>query len=180
MDFANNRKTGRCIQTIDHHEREVTTAAWLPDSNTIITGSTNKHSQLCMRSLDGSNSFDWITDLRTQDCAITPDGRKMVVLSTRDYATVYDIQTKSEDYAMKTTHRMTCISISRDSKHMLINMANDEIHLIDIETADIVRRFTGLHLDGNIIRSTFGGTDQGLILSGSCGMFSAPFNPNTY
>ena len=125
-----------------------------------------------MRSLDGSESYDWLTDLRTQDCAITPDGRKMIVVSTDTHITVYNIQTKSEDYAIKTTHRMTCISVSRDSKHMLINMANDEVHLIDIETADIVRRFTGQHQggpDGFIIRSTFGGTDQGLILSGSCG-----------
>ena len=122
-----------------------------------------------MRSLDGSESFDWETDLRIQDSAVTPDGRKLIVLSVYTHITVFDIPSKSEDYTIKSLHRMTCLSVSRDSKHMLVNMANDEVHLINIETADIVRKFTGQHQDIYIIRSTFGGTDQGLVLSGSCG-----------
>ena len=64
---------------------------------------------------------------------------------------------------------MTCISISRDSRYMLINMAENEVQLIDIETADLVRRFLGQRQSEFIIRSAFGGADENLIISGSEG-----------
>ena len=67
---------------------------------------------------------------------------------------------------------MTCISISRDSRYMLVNMAENEVQLIDIETADVVRRFLGQRQSEFIIRSAFGGADENLIISGSEGMYS--------
>ena len=65
---------------------------------------------------------------------------------------------------------MTCVSISRDSRYMLVNMAENEIQLIDIKTADVVRRFLGQRQSEFIIRSSFGGADENLIISGSEGM----------
>ena len=158
------------MQIIDHHEQCVTTAAWTPDGSSIITGSLDKQSQLVMRAADGrGEAFNWPTELRTQDLAITPDGQRLVVMSTENYITVYNLRDRTEHFAIKVAQRMTSLSISRDSRTMLVNMANDEIHLIDIETAGIVRRYTGQRQDGFIIRSTFGGTDEGLIVSGSSG-----------
>ena len=152
----------------------MTTAAWTPDGSTIVTGSLGKHAQLCLRSTDGQEPFNWPTDLRTQDCAITPNGQKLVVMSSDNFITVYNLPTKTEEYSIKVSHRMTCISVSRDSRSILVNMANDEIHLIDIETADIVRRYTGHQQDGFIIRSAFGGADEGLVVSGSSGKPDIP------
>ncbi|KAL9124354.1 MAG: hypothetical protein Q9217_006310 [Psora testacea] len=159
--------SGRCIQVIDHGEQAASTAAWTPDGKAIVTGSLDKHGQLCLRSVDGQESFNWPTDLRTQDCAITPDGQRLIVMSTDPYITVYNLPTKTEEYSIKVSHQMTCISVSRDSRNMLVNMRNDEVHLIDIETADIIRRYTGQQQDGFIIRSAFGGADEGLVISGS-------------
>ena len=65
---------------------------------------------------------------------------------------------------------MTCLSLSRDSRYMLVNMADNEVQLIDIETAEIVRRFLGQKQDTYVIRSSFGGADENLIISGSEGI----------
>ncbi|KAK4690587.1 vacuolar protein sorting-associated protein 1, partial [Lecanoromycetidae sp. Uapishka_2] len=46
-------------------------------------------------------------------------------------------------------------------------MADDEVQLIDIETAEIVRRFLGQKQRSCVIRSCFGGADENLIISGS-------------
>ncbi|KAL9098408.1 MAG: hypothetical protein Q9163_005925 [Psora crenata] len=159
--------TGRCLQVINHHGQAVTTAAWTPDGNAIVTGSLDRHGQLCLRSVDGHEPFYWPTELRTQDCAITPDGQRLLVMSTDNYITVYNLPTRMEEYSIKVYHRMTCITVSRDSRNMLVNMENDEIHLIDIETANIIRRYTGQQQCGNVIRSAFGGADEGLVISGS-------------
>ena len=150
----------------------MTTAAWTPDGNAIVTGSLDKHAQLCLRSLDGQDPFNWPTDLRTQDCAITPDGQRLVVMSSDNYISVYNLASRMEEYSIKVPYRMTCISVSRDSRTMLVNMENDEVHLIDIKTADMVRRYTGQQQDGFIIRSSFGGSDEGLVVSGSSSKFN--------
>ena len=52
---------------------------------------------------------------------------------------------------------------------MLVNMADSEVQLIDIETAEIVHRFLGQRQGEHIIRSCFGGADQNLVISGSEG-----------
>ena len=148
----------------------MTTAAWTPDGKTIVTGSPNKQSALCSRSPGERDTFNWPTDQRTGDCAITPNGQKLVVMSQDKHITVYDLPTRTEEYSIKVAHKMSCITVSRDSKTMLVNMANDEIHLIEIETADIVRRYAGQQQNDFIIRSAFGGADEGLVVSGSAGM----------
>lgn len=78
--------------------------------------------------------------------------------------------TREQLYFIVLRTEMTCISISRDSRYMLINMAENEVQLIDIETADIVRRFLGQRQSKFIIRSAFGGADENLIISGSEGL----------
>lgn len=53
-------------------------------------------------------------------------------------------------------------------------MADGEVQLIEIETAEIVRRFLGQKQRQFVIRSSFGGADENLIISGSEGMPSSP------
>lgn len=156
---------------IKHHEKSVTVACWTPDGQSFVTGSHDLESPLCLWTLDGRPSYNWTIDYRVQDCAITPNGRRMVVISVEQQISVYDFWTREEEYSIMMKHKMTSVSISRDSNYMLINMANDEVHLIEIETAEICRRFLGQKQDMFIIRSCFGGADENLIISGSAGSF---------
>jgi WD40 repeat protein len=115
-------------------------------------------------------------DYRVQDCAISPDGQKMVTISSEQQVSVHNFVTREEEHSFLVRPRMTCVSISRDSKYMLINMADNEIQLIDIESAEIVRRFLCHKQDEFIIRSCFGGADENLIISGSEGMLENDSN----
>jgi len=121
--------------------------------------------------MDGRPSFNWSIDYRVQDCAISRDGQRMVTISSEKQITIYNFVTKEEEYSMLLRSKMTCVSISRDSRYILVNMADDEVQLIDIETAEIVRRFLGQKQENFIIRSCFGGADENLIISGSEGTF---------
>ena len=158
-----------CLLQIDHHNQPVSTACWAPDGETFVTGSLDKQSQLCLWTLDGRPSYSWAIDYRVQDCAISSDGQRMVTISSERQIFVYNFVTREEEYSILLRSKMTCLSISRDSRYMLVNMADNEVQLIDIESAEIVRRFLGQKQELFVIRSIFGGADENLIISGSEG-----------
>ena len=164
-------QTGICLLQIDHHNQPVSTACWAPGGETFVTGSLDKQSQLCLWTLDGHPSYSWAIDYRVQDCAISSDGQRMVTISSERQIFVYNFVTREEEYSILLRTKMTCLSISRDSRYMLVNMADNEVQLIDIETAEIVRRFLGQKQEIFMIRSSFGGADENLIISGSEGTF---------
>lgn len=97
----------------------------------------------------------------------------MVTISSEGHIFVYNFVTREEEYHIKLKTKMTCLSISRDSRYILVNLADNELQLIDIETADIVRRFLGQKQAKFVIRSSFGGADENLIISGSEGTYPA-------
>lgn len=156
----------------------VTAAAWAPDGESFVTASIDKQSNLCVWSLSLSERplYTWSTDYRIQDCALSPDGQRLVTISIEKQIFVYNFVTRQEEYSILLKTKMTCISISRDSRYMLINMADNEVQLIEIETAEIVRRFLGQKQETYIIRSVFGGADENLVISGSEGISIIPLH----
>ncbi|KAL8815648.1 MAG: hypothetical protein Q9223_005235 [Gallowayella weberi] len=161
--------SGSCILKIDHHAHPVTAAAWSPDGQSFITGSLHGSHRLCLWSIMGNLIYNWSVPYRTQDCAICPDGKRMVVITNECQIIVYNYETREEEYSISLRERMTCVNISQDSQYMLVNFANSEIQLINIDTAEIAKRYSGQHQGEFVIRSTFGGADQNLIISGSEG-----------
>ena len=89
---------------------------------------------------------------------------------------MYNFTTWNEEYSLRLKTKLTCVRISRDSKYMLINMVDNELQLIDIGSAEIVRRFLGQKQGKFIIRGSFGGADENLIISGSEGNGTSRFD----
>ncbi|KAJ6007430.1 hypothetical protein N7540_011406 [Penicillium herquei] len=162
-----NVETGRCILTIDHHSEPVTSAGWAPDGESFVTSSFDPNSQLCHWSVRGSSLHIWKGGFRVQDCAISPDGRRLVAADTDSKIHVFDFRTYEEDYCLSLSSKPTSLAISRDSKSMLVNLKQGEIHLIDLETTAVIRRFKGHKQADWVIRSTFGGAGENFVVSGS-------------
>ena len=156
--------------TINNFNEPVTSAAWEPNGQTFVTGSMDKQSQLCVWDLDGGRKlYTWSSNYRVNDIAISPDGKRLITISSDRQIFVYNLATREEEYCLRLKSEMTCINISGDSKYMLINMADNELQLFEIESAELVRRFIGQKQGEFVIRSAFGGADENLIISGSEG-----------
>ncbi|WEW56210.1 hypothetical protein PRK78_001647 [Emydomyces testavorans] len=160
-------EAGRCILTIDHHHEPVTSAAWAPDGETFVTCSLDNQSQLCLWNVHGDALYTWPGSSRIRDCSISPDGKRLIAISIEKRIHVYNFQTRKEEYSMLLRLDLTCVNISRDSRFMLVNMSEGEVQLLDIETADVARHYSGQKQGQFIIRSTFGGAAENFIVSGS-------------
>lgn len=147
----------------------MTAAAWAADGDSFVTASLDSSSQLCHWSVRGPSLYMWKGGFRVQDCAISPDGRRLVAADTDAKIHVFDFRTYEEDYCLSLPSKPTSVAISRDSKHMLVNLAEGQIQLVDMETAAVVRRFTGQKQGEFVIRSTFGGAAENFVVSGSEG-----------
>lgn len=146
----------------------VTSAAWAPDGESFITVSVHRQSPLCHWSIHGQRLYCWPEHYRSRDCAISPDGKRLVVISTEERIYVYNFQTRSEEYNISLGIDLASISISHDSKYMLVSTA-DEILLLGIEAAAVVRQYRGQRQGNFIIRSVFGGAAGSYVISGSEG-----------
>ncbi|KAL1987564.1 hypothetical protein VTN96DRAFT_3164 [Rasamsonia emersonii] len=160
-------ETGRCLLTINNHREPVTAAAWAADGQSFVTASLDDKSQLCHWSMQGHMLHTWPGGFRVQDCAITPDGTRLIAADEKGKLHVYNLATYAEEYCLPLKSKSTSVTVSRDSRYMLVNLAEGQIQLIDIETTDVVRRFQGQKQGEFVIRSTFGGATENFVVSGS-------------
>jgi WD40 repeat protein len=114
--------------------------------------------------------YKWKEDrMRVYDLSLSPDGQRLVVLTVSSVV-VYDFVTRDKiaEYAFEDV-KMTSVNISADSKLMLVSMNENKIHLMHIDSGEILQSFSGQKQSEYMIRSAFGGANQSFVVSGSEG-----------
>jgi hypothetical protein len=88
---------------------------------------------------------------------------------------IYNFVTRELENEMDLEAKMGSISISQDSRHLLVNKFNGEAQMFDIETKEPVRAFVSGDTTGQyVIRSAFGGANESFVIVGSEGTFLEP------
>ena len=113
--------------------------------------------------------------LRANALAISPNGQRLVIVSDSTIV-VFDFTSYEKIYEWQVDDvKLTSVTISQDSRHMLVSMNQDHIQLMEIDSGKVIHRFEGHQQKQFIIRSAFGGADENFVVSGSEGMLS-PFS----
>jgi WD40 repeat protein len=160
---------GNLVKALERFDEPVSSCAWAPDGHSFIIGSFDKDRALSQWDLDGEELLTWTNKHRTEDLVISPDGHWLVAMDDLSRIHVYNFVTQEIEYEMELKSRPTSISITRDSRYLLVNKRDNEAQLIDIVTRDAVQKYTG-HTGGDcIIRSDLGGAHESFVISGSEG-----------
>lgn len=168
---TDHSQSGQCLLTVKEHSEPVTAAAWAPDGESFVTASLDHKAQLCHWSLREQHAlYMWPGGFRAADCAITPDGSRLLAADVTGNLHVYDFETHAEEYCLPMKSNITSVSVSSDSKHALISLGEGVIQLLDLDTTEVIRRFRGQKQGEYVIRSRFGGAGENFIVSGSEGM----------
>jgi WD40 repeat protein len=80
---------------------------------------------------------------------------------------IYNLENKAERL-INEEELMTSLSVSNDGRFLLVNLTNQEIHLWDItDNSKLLFKYRGHRQTRFVIRSSFGGSSQTFIVSGS-------------
>ncbi|KAI1853620.1 hypothetical protein JX265_004048 [Neoarthrinium moseri] len=162
-----NANTGALIKTLERFQEPVSSCVWAADNESFITGSLDRSRGLCQWDLDGEKVFDWATSFRVEDLTASPDGRWLVAMDDRNHIHVYNLLTRDLEYSIDLRTRLTSVSVSADSRFLLVNHQSGVAELFDLASKEHVQTYTG-HTGGMyMIRSAFGGASESFVLSGS-------------
>lgn len=194
-----NVRDGQRVCHADHFDYPVTTAAWLPDSQSFVVGTQGSRRPLGMYSLrsagssssgsvlrnpeihswrdppwDPSMKSDQPTSFRITDCAVDSTGTRMVATTIDNRIMLYSLSQadryrKLAEWQME--DRLTSINFSTDGDLLLVNMNEGRVLAIDSETGEVVQRYEGAVQREFVIRSAFGGAGENFVISGSEGEF---------
>ncbi|KAF5178348.1 Wd repeat-containing protein wds-like protein [Thalictrum thalictroides] len=162
-------ETGTCKHTFGEKSPIVSSCAWLPDSKRLVCGSSDPNKCIYMWDLDGNELEAWrgVRMPKVSDLAVTPDGKYLISIFSEKDIRLYSFHTKTER-VIKEEHPITSLSVSRDSKFLIVNLNSQEIHFWDIVgTGTKPLKYTGHKQGKYVIRSCFGGVDCMFLASGS-------------
>lgn len=159
--------SGECLQIYEKAGLLVVSCAWSPDGESIFVGFSDK--SICMWDLNGKELECWKGQrtLKVSDLGITNDGKQILSLCRERAILLLNRETK-EEKLIEEDQTITSFSLSNDSKLLLVNLLNQEIHLWTIESdIKLLAKYKGHKRSRFIVRSCFGGLDQSFIASGS-------------
>ncbi|TPX17651.1 uncharacterized protein E0L32_012062 [Thyridium curvatum] len=161
-------KDGLFKTALERFDEPVSSCIFAPDGRSIIVGSFDRERALCQWDLEGNRMVSWTKKHRTEDLAVSPDGRWLVAMDDQNTLHVYNFVTRELEYDMDFKSRPTSVSISQDSRFLLINKTDGELQLHNLGfRGNPVRKYIGATGGKYLIRSSFGGANESFVISGS-------------
>ncbi|KAK3007559.1 hypothetical protein RJ639_014405 [Escallonia herrerae] len=162
-------ETGTCKHTFGDHGFIVSSCAWFPDSKRLVCGSSDPEKGIYMWDHVGNEIKAWkgMRMPKVLDIAVTPDGENLVSIFAEKEIRIFHVETNNER-VISEEHSITSLSISGDSKFLIVNLNSQEIHMWDIAGKwEKPLMYKGHRQLKYVIRSCFGGLNSTFIASGS-------------
>ncbi|KAL7582368.1 hypothetical protein Lser_V15G41873 [Lactuca serriola] len=162
-------ETGTCKHTFGDNSFLVSSCAWFPDSKRLVCGSSDPKKGICMWDCEGNEIKAWRGTRmpKVLDIAVTPNGEYLITIFSDKDIRILNVATNAER-VISEEHPITSLSVSGDSKHLIVNLNSQEIHMWDVEGLwEKPLRYKGHRQHKYVIRSCFGGVNSTFIASGS-------------
>ncbi|KAG5999232.1 hypothetical protein E4U43_002192 [Claviceps pusilla] len=159
--------TGSLLKKLRRFDEPVSACVWAADGASFILGTLDNKRSICTFDVVGEELIQWNKKHRVQALSASPDGRWLVAADNITTIYIYNAVTRELEYELDLGTQPTSLSISQDSRSLLVNKADSEAQLIDLATRSTIHKFVGHKIDRFIIRSTFGGANESFVVSGS-------------
>ncbi len=166
-------ESGACVRTFSQHTESVASCAWLPSGRHAVSAGMEK--VVLLWDASGAVLQTW-NGPRLRDVHVTADGSRLVAISSEREALFTPIRYAADGTpsievadggAVTESEPITSLSLSRDSSLLLLNLASEEIHVWDVQSALLLHRYRGHRQGRFVVRSTLGGDGDTFVVSGS-------------
>ncbi|CAH1447231.1 unnamed protein product [Lactuca virosa] len=167
---------------LSSHQNPVSFVIWSPDDTMVLTcGNTEvlrlwdvetgtyPKKGICMWDCEGNEIKAWRGTRmpKVLDIAVTPNGEYLITIFSDKDIRILNVATNAER-VISEEHPITSLSVSGDSKYLIVNLNSQEIHMWDVEGLwEKPLRYKGHRQHKYVIRSCFGGVNSTFIASGS-------------
>jgi len=147
----------------NNHDDSLTSAAWLQDSQTFVTGGVKGQFYYC--DLDGNIRDTW-EGIRVHCLQTLPDGLvlaadKLKRIRSYNFKEISDANLVQEDFPILS------FTLNKAATQILISLEKQCLHLWDIKDRCLVHRYQGTVQAQFVSHATFGGVDENFIAGGS-------------
>ncbi|XP_019162309.1 PREDICTED: WD repeat-containing protein 26-like [Ipomoea nil] len=159
--------SGECVHVYEKDGVGLISCGWSPDGQSIFSGVTDQ--SISMWSLDGKEVKSWKGEktIKIPDIGITTDGKQIISVCKDNMISLFRQESNTEEL-IEEDQDITSFVLSRDNKHLLVSLLNQEIHLWYIGGHPrCIAKFKGHKRLRFVVRSCFGGLNQAFIASGS-------------
>jgi len=159
--------SGRCIRTLQGHSEAVSSVAWCYNDTKILTAGIDK--LIILWNFEGEKLYTWTT-LRIADIACCDSLEKLVAIcASNTHIIVFNMKTKQEEFQLNESDKITSMCLSKSGRHLLVNVSLKlpRIVLWDLERSECVTRYTGHQQERYMLRCSFGGINESLVVCGS-------------
>eukprot|EP00039_Didymoeca_costata_P006191 m.88168 g.88168 ORF g.88168 m.88168 type:complete len:548 (+) comp13149_c0_seq4:207-1850(+) len=154
-------RSGTCIRTIAE-PKNPSCCAWAFDSKMFAAGGDDK--SLYLWDIGGDVQKSW-ANLTTRGMAFFPQRRDLLVAS--DYEVKIYRADGSSELKFKETETIFTLTLSKDGNYVLLATGRHELHLWDIQSCQIISKYSGYQHSGYALHSSLGGASEAYVASGS-------------
>lgn len=142
----------------------LTACAWHRDSNKFVAGGLRGQFYQC--DMDGNVTDSW-EGVRVKCLWCRGDGKTVLAADSHHRIRGYNFDELCDFAILQEDHPVMSFSVNKTDRLALLNVANQGVHLWDLQDRCLVRRFQGVTQGHFTIHSCFGGINQDFIASGS-------------
>ncbi|XP_014671792.1 PREDICTED: WD repeat-containing protein 26-like [Priapulus caudatus] len=160
-----NVETGEQRVKISHSpEDSLICCSFHKDGKKFVCGGTRGQFYQC--DLDGNLLDSW-EGVRVQCLWCRNDGKTVYAADTHHRIRIYNFEELSDSQVIQEDHPIMSFTVSESGRLALLNVANQGLHLWDLQDRVLVRKFQGVTQGYYAIHSCFGGVNQDFVASGS-------------
>lgn len=159
------------MHTYAKHSQGVAACAWLADGRHFVSAGSDKN--IFLWNVGGEIVQTW-HGLRVADLVVSRAGKQLITINAQkirvcdlliDGKGAPYIET-SKEHVMEELDSITSLSLSSDSRHVLVNLASGDIHAWDLQDKLLLHKYRAQKRGRYIIRSSFGGVNEAFVVSG--------------
>ncbi|XP_046415658.1 WD repeat-containing protein 26 isoform X2 [Neodiprion virginianus] len=145
-------------------EDSLTACAWHRDANKFVTGGLRGQFYQC--DMEGNVIDSW-EGVRVKCLWCKSDGKTVLAADSHYRIRGYNFDDLCDFTVLQEDHPVMSFSVNKSDRLALLNVANQGVHLWDLQDRCLVRRFQGVTQGHFTIHSCFGGINQDFVASGS-------------